>query len=181
MAEASKESQSGFFIHQLDVGFYSVRLSLFTLVQSPGMVRHLHHWLITRSPEDRILLYLEDGATPSVFGTGGWTLVQVANIFKAIQLCPAYDNLMMIISQMLTGVASYLILATKKTKWSPLGFVSFDGWMSDKAITEYDVGVRSDILWVKNVFRKGVSMGLFSEEQVKDHEDGRMVIVRCTK
>lgn len=171
----------GFYVRELDAGAYSVRLDLVSLLTDPAIIRHFHHWCITRHPSDKIWIYLEHGATPNIWASNGSMVTNVANVVKAVQLCPAYENLKIIVSQMVTGAGAYLVLSTPQVVWGPLGFVSFDGWLSGKSVEEYDQAFRSDIKWIKAYFRRGVKLGLFTEEQVKDYEDGRMIALGLNK
>lgn len=175
------EDRVGFYVRELDAGCYSVRLDLVNLVNEHKLVKRFHQWMLTRSSDDKVYLYLENGATNNLWLTGGWMVRNVADLIKAIQLSPAYENTVMLITQMLTGAASYLILATPRTKWGPLGFVSFDGWMSGKETSDYDQNLRSDIAWIKDLFRKGVKLGLYNDDAVKDHEAGRSVYLGLNK
>lgn len=167
----------GFFVRKLDAGVYSVRLDLVYLVEVPQLVRTFQYWLSTRASTDKIYMYLENGATGNLWSSGPSGIRNVANLVKSIQLSPAYDNLTLIVSQMITGAGAYLILSTPKVKWGPLGCVLFEGWLSGKSIEDYDQSSRSDIVWIKGLFRKGVKYKLFNEKDVKDHEDGRAVVL----
>lgn len=162
----------GFYVKELDAGCYSVRLNLAYLVYIPQLVRTFQSWMSTRSDKDKLFIYLENGATDSIWSEGSPLLRNVADLVTSIQLSPAYENTTLVVSQMLCGAASYLILSTPRVKWGPLGFVSFDGWLSGKNVEDYDQGQRSDVKWVRDLFRKGVDLKLFTEQDVKDHEDG---------
>lgn len=174
---SDEQKKIGFYIKELNVGEYSVRCDLVDLLLNGSIIRHFHHWLLTRNRNDKIYLYLENGATPNIWSGGMKLIVNLSNVIKAIQLSPSYENINIIVPQMVTGVGSYLVLTTPRIFWGPLGCVCFDGWLSGKDISEYDQAMRADIEWVKSYFKKGVGLKLFTENEVRDFEEGRMVTV----
>lgn len=172
----TSDKQNGFYVNQVDAGCYSVRLNIVGLLSHIDLVREFHRWMLTRSPEDRVYIYLENGACNNLWLTqGGFPLRNLIDIITAIKLTPAYDNLVLIVDQMLTGAASYLVLSTPKVKWGVLGCASFDAWMCDKSIEEYSLGERPYIKWIRDLFREGVKLNLYTEQEVEDHEKGRIV------